>query len=669
MSKRSSRRIHRQGAEGIATRRHHVRRLHLFGVQPSRIVEQIQKDAPGLLAGQADPLDLIKHDLEIIRRQDMDDVQVAAGLPAVAEYVARQTEIMRSAMALSENESLPPMARLRGLSVARQAGRDIARAQGVPVDAPALQVNILAQLAAAGIVAPELMAPAGVAGLLPLVAGGRVDPVTFATSEVFCNLPDVGVRFPMQETVLRRFMSPTSRYTVLILVTGMRSGKGVVGSVVLWYAVYELLSLEDPQRFYGLTPNQEIQVITMATSERQAKNNVFQHVIDRLETGGPWFQALRDQADILATEIRLPKNVVIRCGHSRASTQVGSTSYLVVLDELARMKDTEGRDNADEVYDKMSATTATFGDRSRVLVLTSPEWEGDKSMRLLEEAVEVDDDGHLLRPHMLGLQMPSWEANLNLPFEVLWQRFDGEGNPMAFWRDFGARPPTVVEGYYPDPERWERQGDDRAHPYGPEGQLAEWFKPCCDSRRYVHIDLGATRDACGLAMAHKPVAGCPWYKTVEGQENPRERDVVLDVAYQLVPARQRQLKGEISFEYVRQLIFDWQERGFNVKGGGITFDGWQSLDSRQILRRAGYKVGEFSLDKNTEGHDTLLELINRDRLAYYRYRPLIDEGKRLQLLRGKKVDHPKGGSKDVVDAVAGAAYHAHKRGGRVAFVG
>jgi hypothetical protein len=122
-------------------------------------------------------------------------------------------------------------------------------------------------------------------------------------------------------------------------------------------------------------------------------------------------------------------------------------------------------------------------------------------------------------------------------------------------------------------------------------------------------------------------------------------------------------------ERVRQHIRDWQERGFNIKGGLVSFDGWQSLDSRQMLKREGFRTKEFSLDRDTEGHDTLQELVKTDALGFYHYDVLIREAQQLQLVRGKKVDHPKGGSKDVVDAVAGAAYNALKMGGRITFIG
>ena len=661
--------IVRKPADDIAERRRHVRQLDLMGSTPAGILEIITREMPQLIADQKAPYQTIIDDLKAIHKSDQAEVREVLGLPVLTQYVGMKREILRQAMIDHQNAGLTAQARMRALMIASDATDDIARALGVRVDSPPFFVNMQQAMLDGG--QPEiagLLTPGGPpAGAGP---GGQVDALTFATDPAFCGLGNITRMFPMQEAVLVEFMNPTNGYRTLILVCGMRSGKGVIGSVVVWYAVYQLLALADPQAYYGLAPNQEIQIVNLAPSERQARNNVFKHIKDRLDTGGDWFAQLRPQAQISGLEIRLPKNIVIRCGHSKATSQVGATSFMVILDELARFKDTEGRDNADTVYDQMGATTATFKDAGRVLVLSSPEWERDKAMRLLEDALKVDAEGRQVHPRMFGLQLATWEANKNFTQDQLWEMFDGESNPRAFWRDFGARPPTAREAYYPDPARWDRQPDpDRRHPYTASMQLEDWFLPCCPSKRFVHVDLGITRDACGLAMAHKPVPGCPWHAMVNGEANPKARKIVVDVALQIRPPARREEKGEISFEYVRQLIRDWQDRKFNVKGGRVTYDGWQSLDSLQQFRHDGYRVGQFSLDRDTLGHDTLQELINTDQVSFYAYEPLQREAKALNLVRGKKVDHPDKGSKDVVDAVAGAVYGALKLGGKQEFVG
>jgi len=653
-----------------------------------------------LLADQRNPDQTLRDDWATHRQDRQLATAMGYGLPAATTYL----ENVRALRALlwRDMQLLPPgsQKRIQIAGIIRELDRDEAIVGGVELQVPPIRINWMQLIGDAN---PELAAHFEKI-IEGQVIGSRsslkVDALTFATSEDFCNL-NLDDK-PMERAALEQFMRAGSGYMELVDICGMRSGKGTVGSVIVWFMVYQLLELADPQRYYGLAPAQTIGTLNMAMSQEQARKNVFKHCLDRIETGGRWFRDLSAFCDAhlgswkQVLSMQMPKNILMQCGHSSAKTQVGGTNICAVFDELCKFKTSEGKDNAEDVYSQIKATTATFGEDSRVCVLSSPEWEGDFGMTLLKMAKETDDAPVFERcdscraraeradyvaspakshPRMMALHMPTWEANLSLTFEHLWETQNGGANPRAFWRDFGAQPSTAKEGYYPNPERWDTQGDPVLfYPYVTEAGrviLRDDWKPCCDSRRFVHVDLALSRDSCGMAMAHKPVPGCRWFDNSEGEEaNPRPRKVVVDVAVQIRPAAPGPGQSpEINFEDVRDYIREWQARGFGIKSGRVTYDGWQSVDSRQILRKEGYRSEEFSLDRNLNGHDTLQELLNTDQLAYYPHPVLVREAKALELKNGRKVDHPSNGSKDVVDAVAGAVYHAYRFGGRTQFIG
>ena len=83
-----------------------------------------------------------------------------------------------------------------------------------------------------------------------------------------------------------------------------------------------------------------------------------------------------------------------------------------------------------------------------------------------------------------------------------------------------------------------------------------------------------------------------------------------------------------------------------------------SVDSIQMLNSAGFKAETFSVDRNPEAYYTVKAAILDDRLDYYYYKPLSEELKQLEEVKGMKIDHPRQGRKDVGDAVAGVCYHA-----------
>ena len=226
-------------------------------------------------------------------------------------------------------------------------------------------------------------------------------------------------------------------------------------------------------------------------------------------------------------------------------------------------------------------------------------------------------------------------------------------------RDLGAEPTRTIQAYYPDPFiASKRVNMAREVPYDEQTKsFKDWFK--CTNKaypRFIHVDLATKKDAVGIAMGYRS-----GYTTVDGEMRPK---VYMDLMLRI----QAPNKGEIMFTDVRQIIYTLQDLGFPI--GQVSFDGWQSVDSIQILRTRGINATMLSVDRTIEPHETLKSCLQDDRLDYYRYTVLDkagtpdekyrnifeDEISSLELLDGKKVDHAAKSSKDVADAVAGMCY-------------
>ena len=189
---------------------------------------------------------------------------------------------------------------------------------------------------------------------------------------------------------------------------------------------------------------------------------------------------------------------------------------------------------------------------------------------------------------------------------------------------------------------------ERRSPMDRDGRLSEWFQPAGKQPRYIHVDLGLTRDACGMAMATcEAGADC--------ETGPR---VVVELAHRL----QAPSGGESDPSRPREIILALVRRGFNI--AQVSYDGWQSADSKQILARQGIRTATVSVDRTMEAYETVKELLMDGRLALPPSDILETELRGLEIVGGRKVDHPAGGSKDVADAVAGAVYEAVRQWGR-----
>jgi hypothetical protein len=314
-------------------------------------------------------------------------------------------------------------------------------------------------------------------------------------------------------------------------------------------------------------------------------------------------------------------------------------------------------------------------------------------------------------PHLYCGQFFEYEG-MQIPIEY---QDDFRRNPQRALRDLAARPTQAYCAWFTDPSALEAccsvprgaevHSDAQGFQPASDSGVAQASKPASggdddpldsagrwrtDLRapdrlpRFVHVDLGLRRDGCGLAMVHcRP-----------SPDRPEEPDVWADVVVRLTagqgggpldpPPYQGGGQGggfslgtrdsglatsEIDFSRVRELINDLRRRGYHITQ--VSFDGWQSVDSRQILRRQGFRTALVSVDRDLGPYETLKELINTGRLHFPRYAPLLRELSRLELVAGRKVDHPRGGSKDCADALAAAtsealkAYGGGKVGGRI----
>lgn len=184
--------------------------------------------------------------------------------------------------------------------------------------------------------------------------------------------------------------------------------------------------------------------------------------------------------------------------------------------------------------------------------------------------------------------------------------------------------------------------------------------------RYIHVDTGLTKDAAGFAMGH--ISG--WtdiQRMIDGGKVVKEVAPLIwfDVVLRIIPPP----GGEIPFASIRSLIYTLSDFGFNI--GFVSLDSWQSRDFIQQVRDKGYEAEVVSIDKTTTPYDYLKSAFLEERLSMYSY-PIVEKElcqleriKTGKILKGRpveKINHPKSGSKDVSDAMAGVVDAIETRG-------
>lgn len=255
---------------------------------------------------------------------------------------------------------------------------------------------------------------------------------------------------------------------------------------------------------------------------------------------------------------------------------------------------------------------------------------------------------------------------------------DFELDPVKALRDLAGIPPAVEDPFISAVDRideaqdkWQERYADLKYTVNSDIRTPAFhpdFRATDAIKRVIHVDLAysSNGDAMGLAMGHIP-------EIVE-VDNELKPYIVIDAVL-----RMRASGGTpLMLADIRQIIY-YLHDDLKFKLGVVTFDGFQSQDSMQIMRQKRYNVDELSVDRNKGPYEDLRQAIYERRIEFPRYMTYLtkDATEKVNIIKkelseltdvGQKIDHPpKNGSKDCADAIAGVTYvlmgnSAYRRG-------
>jgi hypothetical protein len=516
------------------------------------------------------------------------------------------------------------------------------------------------------------------------------------------------IYYPADWEALGWVRSDVKLINLMVLKWGKGSGKDTISQVGLLRICYLLQCLRNPQAYYGLGLNSEIHLLNTAVSAGQA-NSVFFQPLKTLIEGSAFFS---DKSHATVTGVEFDKQIKLVSGHSETKSQEGMNLLAGVADEIAEFKTKDELEKASksgqgrepkqsaEGVDKMlrSSGRSRFPEVFKAIYLSWTRFKGDYIEKMHEEGEKALAKNPAARWYIS--HKATWEANPSKKRSDFDD--DYESDEIGSMAKYECRPPDARDRFFRNlvalglsfPERQhnpityslvEGQDPDNPEQYGWQAEFAfaDDFMPQRGAAYAVHIDLAHTSDKAGWAMSH--VSG---YRNRERENDDdkitRQAVVTLDAAMRFSQGPH----GEIELRWARQLVFRLLERRFRIVY--VTFDGWQSVDSIQTINARiatrnpkapaeKKRVAEnYSLDRNTEGYDTLKSMVYAGLYQGYRL-PTVGEGpfeqpciwwKELKALERQgglatraRIDHPPYGSKDVADAIAGScvgALHAAK---------
>lgn len=497
------------------------------------------------------------------------------------------------------------------------------------------------------------------------------------------------------------FTVPTSYWVARrngrVFVTG-NTGKSTIALYSTAYQLYLLSCMKSPHQSFGLDPSSEIVFIFQSINARLAKAVDY----DRFRTmiaKSPYFKEHFPFNKDLESELIFPNRIIVKPVTGATTGAIGQNVIGGVIDEMNFMAVVENSkssadggtfDQAMELYNSIARRRKSRfmaqGKLPGLLCLVSSkrypgqftdkkEEESKRELELTGKTtiyiydkrtwdikpegtfsgkwfkVFIGDEGR--KPRILSAEDEVAEEDLHLIVDVPEEyRLEFESDIMNALRDVAgvstlAKHPFIVDrDSIRDAMRKDNILFGREKVDFVETKLQiitkEIVQP--DLPRFVHCDLALSGDSAGLAIG--TVRGFHT-KNMDGVVEMMPR-IWIDAVLEISPPK----GGEIQLFKVREVIHALKKSGMNIRW--ITFDSFQSADSMQLLRQAGYSVGYQSIDTSTAPYDFLKNALYDRRISIPNHPKLaLELGSLEKDVKKNKIDHPAHSSKDISDALAG----------------
>ena len=524
--------------------------------------------------------------------------------------------------------------------------------------------------------------------------------------------------YPYWRNFLRKLYHENYDHAFEVVLTGsIGQGKSTIAAIAMLYHMYQVLCLKNPQEFYKLTGNAPIVFVCLNLTLDLAYSGLYSMIASAIQMS-PWFMERCDVRGKYNYTIEFPNNIALMCA-STTQHVIGKNVKMALMDEINFSNSPKGSKRSvldlyrsirrrvesrfmrsGRVYgyiflissknteqDFLDQYIQTLKGNKSTIVIDEPIWNvkppetyigerfkvavGDKT----KESKIVDINDNIDELISKGYRI------IEVPIEYR-TAFEQDINDAL--KDVAGISAVSTSKLIPYAGRIDAcfYKSKRSPFFNEEIQLGldsiEDIKDYLDDLnilrkdlnkpRFAHIDIGLKGDRLGLSIVHADKSITVERYTATGaidkvSENVYSVDLMLGI--RTVPG------SEVPLFKVREFLL-WLSSYIGYKFKKITFDGFQSADSIQLLKIAGFDAGLLSVDRTDVPYLNLRACILENRLEGYYNSIVVEELSELEYdRRAKKVDHPIDGSKDIADSLCGAIYDAqdyysNKKGAKLA---
>jgi len=407
----------------------------------------------------------------------------------------------------------------------------------------------------------------------------------------------------------KNIVDKNSWFSDLVLILGRRSGKSYISSLIASYEAYKLICLKNPQKFYEISSGTSIWIINTAVNAEQAQTIIFSALREFIHKC-PVFEGRIAKETVnsiyLYTDADLEENekikkvggrpkdgsVVVASGNSNSAALRGHTVAAVIYDEMAHYVTSDGKASAEEVYQALSPSTATFkpfGD-GRNIVISSPDLPHGFFWDHYNNAKDLDS--------MMLFQLPTWDANPRFTKETFKDAI--EGNEERAMAEYGAMFRSSAGNAFLPTELIDLAFNRRENWYMHKTGLTNY-------EYYMHIDPASNSDRYALMIAH------PEYKyDTEARKNTMHVIEDLSLVFTAPPG------GVIDPDDIMDIHILPLFKSFRIVS--VTFDSMFSLEQQKKLRKSNINFRSISFNgaNKNEIYSTMKDLFIQERITLCR---------------------------------------------------
>lgn len=445
------------------------------------------------------------------------------------------------------------------------------------------------------------------------------------------------------------FYTPGTTYQSLCIEAGRRGSKSFLAAIIGAYEFYRLCAIRSPQKHYNIATSTAIAIYCIATSATQTKRTIFSQIKGLLEHI-PFIKRLVDKKKIIIgeEEIKYPdKLLYIYSGNSNSASQVGSSVICLLMDEVARFDEeykissNDNESNALKLWSNIGISGVTFGKDAKRIAISSAWCEGDAIQVLY--GISKSSTG------WLGFRLRSWDLNpvhASRDNPVIQAEYHLDPRKAAL--EFEGVRFNNISSFFKDEEITRAfRGSSSIHVSSDVGEdklVRIMIHKVLPTSLFsaMHIDPAFITDSFAVAFGHREIIKKERYAIIDGilvWDNSPEQTVGITNVYNCIYQihSHRPLSKITSDHYNPETVQHLRNTGLNASV--ITF-----TQARQL-----------------ELYDFFRKMLHEDRVILpvdsIWSTKLKDELYGINLIKNRKIDHRKDGSKDISDAVVSVVWH------------